>query len=407
MNRPLLSVLLVLLTACTTASQTIQACTAVTDQGTATGSFTPAANARVLDPNMVEVAPNQIVVTDNTFTASAGDTLISNCNDGLLRKVTTVSTQFVPGSGVSAQAIRKVYIQTTAASLEDAVTSGDANLDFGTLQIGDASLTQSVPGVSAEAITGKINLKNVTFSPAPGITVTLNGSVTQSIDPTFRLQFAGSKVSLFETGIAGTLASQLTATITTTGKATLAVAKEQQLASYSLKRAFLVGAVPVIVIIEPKLIAGASAGADKPITVNAGIAPSLSVNLGVKYDGSTSPGKWSSLSSNPAFQASLNPSFSASTPGGGQGQVYAKLVLDVKFYGVLGPSLEAKPFANLNISASTPNQATLAGGLSGTGALKAGFTVLGKGLSTEYSLPSYTTSQAYTCSSGSSCTPAP
>lgn len=403
MKRLVLLGLPALLAACSTTNGTgsSQVCTPVTDQGLVSGSFTPASSTQVLDPTTLEVDPNQLVVTDNTFTANTGDTLVSNCNDGLLRKVTGISTQFVRGSGVSAQAIRKVYVQTTSAALEDAIASGDASLDFQTLQIGDASLVQSVPGVHAEAITGKIALKNVTFSPAPGVTVTLNGSVTQSIDPTFRLQFSGQKVSLFQTGISGTLSSQLSATITTTGKASLAVAQEQQLASYSLKRAFLVGAVPVIVIIEPKLIAGASAGADKPITINAGVAPKLSVNLGVKYNGST--GTWSSLSTNPAFQASLNPSFSATTPGGGQGQVYAKLVLDVKFYGIAGPSLEAKPFANLTINASTPTQATIAGGLAGTGALKAGFNILGKGMDTEYALPSYSTSQNFTCTS-SSCT---
>lgn len=396
---------LVLLASCSTDNQNVtQVCTAVTDRGVVSGSFTPATNTKVLDPDTVEVAPSQLVVTDNTFTANAGDTLVSNCNDGLLRKVTGVSTQFVRGNGPSAQAIRKVYIQTTDAALEDAVASGEATLDFQTLQIGDASLVQSVPGVEAEAITGKIALKNVTFSPAPGMTVTLNGSVTQSIDPTFRLQFADKKISQFQAGISGTLSSELKASITATGKATLTAAQEQELARYSLKRAFLVGAVPVIVVIEPKLIAGAGAGADKAITVNAGVAPSLSVNLGAKYDGAT--GKWSSLSSSPTFKASLNPSYSYSAPGGGQGQVYAKLVLDVKFYGVAGPSLEAKPFANLTINAGNPTLASVTGGLSGTGALKAGFKVLGKGMDTEYALPAVENKQNFTCST-SGCTANP
>lgn len=399
MKRLLFLAPLVLLAACSTVNQNVsQVCTEVTDKGVVSGSFTPAASTKVLDPNAVEVSPDQLVVTDNNFTAAANDVLVSNCNDGLLRKVTGVSTQFVRGNGVSAQAIRKVYIQTTDAALEDAITSGDASLDFQTLQIGDASLVQSVPGVEAEAITGKIALKNVTLNPAPGVTVTLNGSVTQSIDPTFRLQFANKKVSVFQAGITGTLSSELSAKVTTTGKAAGATSVEKELAKYSLKRAFLVGAVPVIVVIEPRLIAGANAGADKAITVSAGVAPSLTVNLGAKYDGAT--GKWSSLSSQPAFKASLNPSYSYSAPGGGGGQIYAKLVLDVKFYGVAGPSLEAKPFANLSINAGTPTQASVSGGLAGTGALKAGFKVLGKGLDTEYALPPVSNSQNFTCTTG-------
>lgn len=352
-------------------------------------------NGVVIPADQVDAADASSLTVQTEKDLQAGQVVISDEGDGLVRRITSVQTQSI--TQVGTQVVRKVYLNTEDASLEEAIASGNADLDFGTLQIGEASLVQSVPGVQAEAITGKITLKNVTFTPVQGVTITLNGSVTQSLDPTFRLQFANNKVRLFEAGIAGTLSSELKASVTTTGKATLSMATEQTLASYSLKRAFLVGAVPVVVVIEPRLVAGAGAGADKAITVNAGVAPSLSVNLGARYDGST--GQWSSLSNQPAFKASLNPSFSYSAPGGGQGQVYAKLVLDVKFYGVVGPSLEAKPFANLSISANTPTQASLAGGLSGTGALKAGFKVLGKGLDTQYALPTVSSSQTFTCSS--------
>jgi hypothetical protein len=159
----------------------------------------------------------------------------------------------------------------------------------------------------------------------------------------------------------------------------------------------------VVVVMEPRLVGGAKAGSDKAITLNAGIAPTLVFNAGVRY---TSTG-WSNLySGKPTFTAKLNPTFTYTVPGGGQGEVYAKLVIDVKFYGLVGPSLEIKPFTNLSISAATPTTANVIGGLNAGSKVVAGFKILGKGMQNEYPLASTESTEKYTCTT-SGCTAAP
>lgn len=96
------------LAACTPPGPSTQVCNPVTELGNVSGSLTPVNALKVLDPDKTEVAPGQVVVTDSSFNASAGDVLVSNCNDGLLRKVKSVSSQSVASGGVSSQAVRKV-----------------------------------------------------------------------------------------------------------------------------------------------------------------------------------------------------------------------------------------------------------------------------------------------------------
>lgn len=357
-----------------------------------------------LDPNAVVIPADQVdsaTATDmNVQTEKelkTGQVVISDEGDGLVRRITGVTTTSV--SQVGAQIVRKVYLKTEDAALEDAIASGDTSLDWGPLQVSQSSVVQSLPGVSVEALTGKITLANTTFTLPGGVgTMTLNGTIEQTLNPTFNLKFANRKVSLFEAGMAGSFKATLQATMKTSQKVPSGTSLEKPIVQFApLRRAFLVGAVPVVVVVTPTVLGGVTAGTDSPITVNAGIAPTLAVNLGVRYDGA----KWSALGNNPAFSASLNPTFSYTVPGGGQGQVYARMVLDVKFYGLAGPSLEAKPFVSLNLN---PSDVALKGGLSASGKVEAGFKVLGKGMETAYAFPkTLDATQSYTCS-GSKCT---
>lgn len=378
---------LVLLAACTSTS---------TPQDTLTLS----PNAVVLPDSQVEsvTATDMNVQTDQAL--SAGQLVLSDEGDGLVRRITGV--QQAGTAQVGTQIVRKVYLKTEDASLEDAIVDGTATLDPAELKFDDTSIVQSLPGISVQAASGKITLKNVTFNVAPGVTVNLSGSIQQSIDPKFVLRFAGNKVSQFEAGASGNIGASLQAKITTTGKATLAAAAEQQLAKFApIRSSFAVGAVPVVVVMEPRLVAGAGAGADSALTINTGIAPTLDFAIGVKY---SPTGGWANLySGKPAFTASLNPTFSYNTPSGAEGNVYAKLVIDVKFYGLVGPSLEIKPFSKVAIAAATPTKASLTGGLNAASKVVAGFKILGKGMENEYPLNSLENTQNYTCTT-SSCT---
>jgi hypothetical protein len=360
-------------------------------------SLTLAPGAVVLPQDEVDSADATGLNVQTDKDLKAGQVVISDEGDGLVRRITQVQTQSVQRIG--AQVVRKVYIKTEDAGLEDAISEGTATLDPSELKFDDSSLVQSLPGVSVNAVSGTISLKNVTLNVAPGVTVKLSGTINQSLDPKFSLKFSGNKVSLFEAGVSGNIGASIQAAITTTGKATLAAGVEQQIARFApIRSSFVVGAVPVVIVMEPRLVGGAKAGSDKAITVNAGIAPTLSFNAGVKY---SPAGGWGNLySGKPAFSAKLNPTFSYTTPGGVQSEAYAKLVIDVKFYGLLGPSIEVKPFANLAIAAATPTKADILGGLSASSKVVAGFKVLGKGMENEYPLAGSESSEKYACTTG-------
>ncbi len=392
---------MLLLAGCTPPGPSTQVCTPVTELGSVTGSLTPVSALKVLDPDKTEVAPSQVVVTDSAFNASAGDVLVSNCNDGLLRKVKSVSSQSVASGGVSSQAVRKVYIQTEEATLEDAIASGDVSLETD-LTIGEANMVQALDGVSVQDFTGRINLTNVKFDipGVPGGSITLNGFIEQTLKPSFNLKISSGSVEVFRASMSGTLKSSITATIQANASYS-PFSLNKELASWNIKRAFLVGSVPVVVVLQPKLIAGVSSNASGKVTVQVGIAPTFTTNLQLDYDRSrTTNGGW-----NNTFSANfaLNPTFNYSVPVQGAGNAFAGLAMDIKFYGVAGPSLEAKPFINLTLNGNN-GSAALKTGINGKSKVEAGFKVLGKGLETSYDGPSIEQARTFSCQAPNKCT---
>jgi len=392
---------MLLLAGCTPPGPSTQVCTPVTELGSVTGSLTPVSALKVLDPDKTEVAPSQVVVTDSAFNASAGDVLVSNCNDGLLRKVKSVSSQSVASGGVSSQAVRKVYIQTEEATLEDAIASGDVSLETD-LTIGEANMVQALDGVSVQDFTGRINLTNVKFDipGVPGGSITLNGFIEQTLKPSFNLKISSGSVEVFRASLSGTLKSSITATIQANASYS-PFSLNKELASWNIKRAFLVGSVPVVVVLQPKLIAGVSSNASGKVTVQVGIAPTFTTNLQLDYDRSrTTNGGWSNTFS---ANFSLNPTFNYSVPVQGAGNAFAGLAMDIKFYGVAGPSLEAKPFINLTLNGNN-GSADLKTGINGKSKVEAGFKVLGKGLETSYDGPSIEQARTFSCQAPTNCT---
>lgn len=371
---------------------------------------TPAAPTIDVNSNVKVLAAADVSAADPTqLTVStpglvAGDVVVSDFkdtdDDGLLRRVTSVTTASVPNtSGVGPQAITKVYVKTEAATLEDVFSNGEADIPFGGLDFGQVS-TQTARGVQIEAVTGNITLSNIKLPLPNGVgDVTFNGSISQSLEPTFKLTFAGGKVDQFEIGLSGTLAASLKAKLSTTAKLTTPVDLEKSIASTSIRRLFFIGAVPVVVVIEPKVVIGMSGGAGDKVTVEAGIAPTLSGAFKVAYNAKlASTKRWTTSWTPPTFN--LNPSFSYTVPTTATGQTFAKLVMDVKFYGLFGPSLETKPFLGLDLKSN--GTATTEAGLAATGTLKAGLSILGKSIEITTDPLTQKASQSYTCSASTS-----
>jgi hypothetical protein len=338
------------------------------------------ASTRVVDATDVSsVEPTRMQVAESGGAFEPGQLIVSDYDTGVLRKVKSVEPQ---PAGLTAKGIRKVYVQTEDAMLEDVLSSADACLNFGDMVLDDTTKTQSVPGIRPQAVNGKIGFANVKVPLPTGATVTLNGFVQQTLDPKFNLVFSKNSLEKFEVSLKGSFAAELKGTLETGGKFALQTGTEQSVAQYKITRAFLVGAVPVVIVLEPKLIVGAKIGANDTVKVTAGITPTLTLNLGLSYDRDRAQ-KWK-VASNPASLA-LNPTFSVTVPTQGNGAVYAKLVLGVKLYGVAGPVLEFKPYIDTDIN---PNStAAFRTGVSSSASLAAGFKVLGKGLEVAADLP--------------------
>ncbi len=256
--------------------------------------------------------------------------------------------------------------------------------------------------LSKVGITGRINLTNVKFDipGVPGGSITLNGFIEQTLKPRFDLKFSNGSVELFKASMSGTLKASLTATIEANASYS-PFSLNKELASWSIKRAFVVGSVPVVVVLQPKLVAGVSSNAGGKVTVTVGIAPTFTTNLALDYNRSRTPNaRW-----NNTFAASfaLNPTFNYSVPVQGSGNAFAGLVMDVKFYGVAGPSLEARPFINLTLNGNN-GTAGLKTGINGKSRVAAGFKVLGKGLETSYDGPSLEEARTFSCQAPSTCT---
>ncbi|MCS7058109.1 MAG: hypothetical protein NZ849_05565 [Meiothermus sp.] len=353
----------------------------------------------VLDEAEVEsVTPSGMSVqTDKEL--SSGQIVISAEGEGLVRRIAEATS-----SGawlVGGQAVRKFYLKTEDASLEEAIASGQVTLESD-LPIGEANMTQALPGVSVQNFTGRINLTNVRFDipGVPGAAITLNGFLEQTLRPSFSLRFSSGSVEVFRVGMSGALKAQVTAAIQADASYG-SFSHSKELASWNIKKAFLVGGVPVVVVLQPKLVAGVSSQAGGKVTVSVSIAPTFSTNVQLDYNRNRAAnGGWNNTF---AADFSLNPSLNYSVPVQGMGQAFVGLAMGVKFYGMAGPSLEAKPFINLTLSGNS-GAATLKSGISGSSKVEAGFKVLGKGLETAYNGPTFEEARTFSCQAPNTCT---
>jgi hypothetical protein len=352
------------------------------------------AQAKTLDSASIDgYDANRVLAQDKGIVG--GDFIVSDCSQGLLRQVTSISTANV---GVDARGIEKVYLNTSDASLEDVVTSGDLGLDYGALDFNQATVLSALPGVQTRAVNGALPFKDTVIPIGNGATLKVSGSITQTLNPKFNLKFSNGSMEKLEIGLSGGFGVSMTGKLTATAKiAALTADFEKELVSYRFTRAFLVGVVPVVVVIEPKLIVGAAASANEPLTVTAGISPNVNLNFSIKYDRAAT-NKWTIVEPTASFSA--NPTFDISTPSGAKTKAYAKLALSMKFYGVVGPEIETKPFSVVTI---VPGQTTkINTGITLSGTVNAGFKVLGKNLSlSTSSVSSNALTANYNCTSAS------
>lgn len=371
--------------ACQQPAPPVAACT-TTNPEPASSVVTPTAiqtdNAKlaVLLPTDIDAVEANRVLADPT-NIQTGDVIVANCNEGLLRKVTNVTTQTGPSTGVRPQAIRKVYIETAPTSLEEVITAGEADVNFGAMAFDQADLSSSPDGVRVQEVTGVLTIKNARFA-LKAADFTLNGTVKSTLDPKFNLVFADGSLKRFEAGLGGSLAVDLKAAATL--KVGSSEVAERELWKGEFKRAFLVGAVPVVVVITPRLLIGATIGGTASGNITVGINPTFNnMAYSIKYNREAVGSKWTSAGT--ALTFTLNPSFSYGGSTNVNATTYVRFVMDIKFYGVAGPRLAATPLVSLDLNPTgTVPRAKLTAGVSATGSLAAGFKILGVGMDVEF-----------------------
>jgi hypothetical protein len=366
---------------------------------TETTPIVSTASFKAVDANKIGAVEDNRLLMDSTGLAT-GDIIASNCNDGLLRKVSKITTTGLPG--IRPQDFSKVYIETEAAPLEDIITSGEVTADYGELNFAQAQGIQLQSGVNVQAVTGELKIASKVFKTGP-VTVTLDGKLVSALQPKFRIKFVGGKVDVFEVGLAGLLIVDLQGKI----QATLAATQnnEAELAKFEFKRAFLLGAVPVVMVVTPRLLVGYNVGVSGDVSVTAKVTPTLNMGYGLKYvRAEPDPTKkWQKVPTPPSL--TLNPTFNYAAQVQGTAGVYAKLVIGVKFYGIAGPELTAESKVTLNL---TNTGAKLFFGSNAKGTLAAGFKVLGLDLNTSLpDVPMFNASQGFNCTLAGVCTEAP
>ena len=347
---------------------------------TPTAIQTDATKLAVLLPTDIDGVEANRVLADPT-NIQTGDVIVANCNEGLLRRVTNVTTQTGPSTGVRPQAIRKVYIETAATSLEEVITAGEADVNFGQMAFNQADLSSSPDGVRVQEVTGLLTIKNARFA-LKAADFTLNGTVKSTLDPKFNLVFADGSLKRFEAGLGGSLAVDLKAAATL--KVGASEVAERELWKGEFKRAFLVGAVPVVVVITPRLLIGATIGGSASGNITAGINPTFNMAYSIKYNREGPVGaKWTSAGTPPTF--TLNPTFSYGGSTNVNATTYVRFIMDIKFYGVAGPRLAATPIVSLDLNPTgTVPRAKLTAGVEATGSLAAGFKILGVGMDVDF-----------------------
>lgn len=338
-------------------------------------------NVKTIDPaDIGEVQANRILADPTGLVV--GDTIASNCNQGIIRKVSKITA--TGAVGARPQGIAKVYIETTPATLESAINKGTVDMDFGSLDFGAAELSPAnlAPGVSLgqgarpQGVT--LNFLDRKFNVGAA-TINLSGSLENNLNPRFSLQFKDNAIDRFEVGLKGNLKLTLNGSFVATASA-LNIDKTISLLKKPLEytRTFALGAIPVVVVMTLEPVIGYKLGVSGSVNAKATVTPTLTMDYGIKYVRTANP-KWSATNTPPVISAPA--SFTYGVQVDGTGEAFVKLIVGVKVYGVAGPKLENKAYTafNFNPAASNPLAQMRIGAFS-KGTLAFDLNVLGVGV---------------------------
>jgi hypothetical protein len=361
------------------------------------------ANVKTIDPASIDAVEANRLLTDPTGLA-VGDTIASNCNTGLIRKISKITTTGGSG-GLRPQDISKVYIETTPASLEGAIQKGSAELEFGSLDFAAAEINPEdlAAGVSlgqgARPQSVTLEFLNRDFKIGAA-SVKVSGNLENNLQPRFNLKFVNNSVDRFEVGMKGSLKLNLTGKFTGTVNA-INSSKEIKLLKKPLEytRAFSLGAIPVVAVISLEPVIGYAFSVNGQVAATATVSPILQMDYGIKYVKNPPQNipQWSATNTPPSLN--FNPSFNYAAQVTGSGEVFVKLLVGVKLYGVAGPIIENKTFAKVDFSPFNTNPpAKITLGAASVSTLSFNMSVLGVGVNVSAApLPLLNLTQGFNC----------
>lgn len=341
---------------------------------------------KALDPTSIDAVEPDRLLTDPTGLAP-GDTIASNCNDGIIRKISKITTSgATQTNGARPQDIAKVYIETTPSSLETVISKGTVAMDFGSLDFAGAEILSAnlEPGVSLQKNVARPQSLVLSFTEKTFVfgaaTLKVSGNLENNLEPTFNLKFSNGSVERFEVGLGGTFKVKLNGDFV----ASVGAGKPETIIPILKKpifynRTFLIGTVPVVIVVTLEPVIGYRMTVDGTLSAKASIEASLNnMKYGIKYlRGAQNP--WTATNTAPVF--GLTPTFGYKTQVNGTAEVFTKLLVGIKIYGVAGPNIDTKAFMNLNFNPANANPlAVMSIGTKSVANLAFNLNVLGAGV---------------------------
>lgn len=309
-------------------ASTTQLLTAISTAGTFTFSQ--------MTPELAKVTPGEVM------TGGVSDT----APNGFLRKVTRIST-----SG------GQVIVETTAATVEEAIEQGEVSLtrDLAPTDVQDLVLASGVTALEQSAFS--LEIKDVVLYDADGNQQTKNDQIRANgkitLEPSFTFKLAIRQWQIDRLDFTHTV--KRTTALTVEAKATATVVKQKvEIARYAFTPiTVFVGLAPMVFM--PELTVQVGLDGSAYVGISAGVTQQATLTAGVTYQNRT----WTPVNAYTSDFDYTLPTLSSGLTV--KGEVGAQLSL--RLYGIVGPSIGVKGYLKLQANPTATPWWQLYGGL--------------------------------------------
>lgn len=306
-----------------------------------------------------------------------GNILISDLNRGYIARILRIQNE-----------ASQVTLFMEPASLEDAIDSGEASLSFDLL---DPSMYRLEPPINEGVFTREVAQDDLKNRPIPGDLVNISkdlqladgtvfrisGTIQTLINPRLYLRFKSFNLEEFNFQAQGSLRVNLNASSITTQfinpcRKSNGMQNECELTAY---RSFVVFVEGLPILVRPSIVVGVDTSISGQLVGNINSYIETGATVGLQW---TPVSGWQGNSY--TLPIKLQPpqaSLTASVNAGGK--IYAKLILDLYFGALLGPSFDTEAFVRILANATNSNSIwSFQSGIAGNVGVKVGLPILSK-----------------------------